>query len=133
MNTDQVPDASRITPPVRHADRGPINPLTLHIDLAPGFFLDRIESPTHPIQTDTNENGTTHITLADGSTYADRDFELIWTPQASHQPQTTLFLEERDQETYGLLFFLPPQLMHTGPGDIAREVIFVIDTSGDKA
>ena len=60
-NTDQVPDASRITPPVQHPSEGPINPLTLQIDLAPGFLLDRVESPTHPIRFETNGNGTTHI------------------------------------------------------------------------
>jgi Ca-activated chloride channel family protein len=35
-NTDQVPDAARITPPVRHPARGPINPVSLHVVLAPG-------------------------------------------------------------------------------------------------
>ncbi|MDR4493273.1 MAG: VIT domain-containing protein, partial [Nitrospirales bacterium] len=119
MNSDQVPDASRITPPVRHPDEGSINPLTLHIDLAPGFLLDHIESPTHPIRTEGTGKGTTHITLVEGSTYADRDFELIWTPKASHHPQTTLFLEEQERETYGLLFFLPPKQTTTGPGDMA--------------
>ena len=37
-NTDQVPDASRITPPVQHPRHGLINPMTLHIDLAPGML-----------------------------------------------------------------------------------------------
>jgi len=133
VNTDQVPDASRITPPVQHPNQSPINPFSLHIDLAPGFLLEHVESPTHPIQIDANSHGATHITLASGSTFADRDFELIWTPQTSHQAQTQLFLEEHDGETYGMLFFLPPQLRTSGPGDIAREVIFVIDTSGSMA
>lgn len=133
VNTDQVPDASRITPPVQHPSQGHINPLTLHIDLAPGFLLDRVESPTHPIHVETNSNGTTHITLADRSTFADRDFELAWTPQASHEAQTQLFLEEHDGDTYGLVFFLPPQLIEAGPDDMPREVIFVIDTSGSMA
>ena len=73
------------------------------------------------------------LTLADRSTFADRDFELAWTPQASHAVQTQLFLEEHDGETYGLVFFLPPQLIETGPGNLSREVIFVIDTSGSMA
>jgi Ca-activated chloride channel family protein len=133
VNTEQVPDASRITPPVQHPDQAPINPLSLHIDLAPGFLLDRVESPTHPIRLEDNSNGTTHITLSNGSTFADRDFELIWTPQASHQAQTSLFLEEHDGETYGMMFFLPPQLIEERPGGMAREVIFVIDTSGSMA
>lgn len=133
VNTDQVPDASRITPPVQHPDQAPINPLTLQIDLAPGFLLDRVESPTHPIHVGTNSNGRTHIRLADRSTFADLDFELAWTPQASHEAQTQLFLEEHDGDTYGLVFFLPPQLIETGPDDLSREVIFVIDTSSSMA
>ena len=133
LNTDQVPDASRITPPVQHPDQGPINPLTLRIDLAPGFLLDRVESPTHPIHVETGSNGRTHIELTDPSTFADRDFELAWTPQVSHEAQTQLFLEEHDGDTYGMLFFLPPQLIEAGPDDLLREVIFVIDTSGSMA
>ncbi len=133
VNTDQVPDASRITPPVQHPNQGSINPLTIQIDLAPGFLLDRVESPTHPIRFETNGNGTTQITISGGHTFADRDFELLWTPQTSHQAQTQLFLEEHDGETYGMLLFLPPQLSTTRPGDITREVIFVIDTSGSMA
>ncbi len=133
VNTDQVPDASRITPPVQHPNQDPINLLSFHIDLAPGFLPDRVESPTHSIQRDDNSDGTTHITLYTPSTFADRDFELLWTPQASHQAQTQLFLEEHDGAAYGMLFFLPPQLIEAGPGDMAREVIFVIDTSGSMA
>lgn len=133
VNTDQVPDASRITPPVQHPDQGLINPLTLQIDLAPGFLLDRVESPTHPIHVETNSNGRTHITLTDRSTFADRDFELAWTPQPSHEAQTQLFLEAQDGDTYGMLFFLPPQLIEAGQDEMTREVIFVIDTSGSMA
>ncbi|WP_447965145.1 marine proteobacterial sortase target protein [Nitrospira sp. Ecomares 2.1] len=133
VNTDQVPDASRITPPVQHPDQGHINPFTLHLDLAPGFLLDRVESQTHQIHVETHSNGRTHIELVDPSTFADRDFELAWTPQASHEAQTQLFLEEHDGDTYGLMFFLPPQLIEAGPEDLSREVIFVIDTSGSMA
>ncbi|HNP30600.1 MAG TPA: marine proteobacterial sortase target protein, partial [Nitrospirales bacterium] len=133
VDTDQVPDASRITPPVQHPGQGPINPLTLQIDLEPGFLLDRVESPTHPIHVETDSNGRTRITLTNSSTFADRDFELAWTPQASHEAQTQLFLEEHGGDTFGMLFFLPPQLTEAGPGPRPREVIFVIDTSGSMA
>ena len=93
-NTDQVPDASRITPPVQHPRHGLINPMTLHIDLAPGMLLQGIESPTHPITVTKQEDNTYHITLQDSLTYADRDFELIWTPLSSEAPQATVFLRK---------------------------------------
>ena len=79
MNTDQVTDAARITPPVQHPDKGPINPLSLTINLSPGFQLARMESPYHPIHTQ-HQGGEYTITLQEGSVPADRDFELVWEP-----------------------------------------------------
>ncbi len=132
-NTDQVPDASRMTPPVQHPSQGPLNSLTLLIDLAPGFQFNRLESPTHPIRVEDQSTGNSHITLRENSSYADRDFVLVWTPHPSQEPQTTLYLEEQEKETFGMLFILPPQSLEAERENIAREVIFVIDTSGSMA
>ena len=63
LDTDRVTDASRITPPVEHPDRGPINPVSLTIDLAAGFPLGKIESPYHEILTIAEPDGRQHITL----------------------------------------------------------------------
>jgi Ca-activated chloride channel homolog len=70
-NTDVVPDASRITPPVIHPSRGPINPVTLHVTLAPGAPLARLESPYHAIQSTPEADGTYRIELAAGAVAAD--------------------------------------------------------------
>ena len=132
-NTDQVPDASRITPPVQHPRHGLINPMTLHIDLAPGMLLQGIESPTHPITVTKQEDNTYHITLQDSLTYADRDFELIWTPLSSETPQATVFSEKHEGETYLFLQLMPPVTSSPTQETIPREVVFVIDTSGSMA
>jgi len=132
-NTEQVPDASRITPPVQHPRHGLINPMTLHIDLAPGMLLQGIESPTHPITVTKQEDNTYHITLQDSLTYADRDFELIWTPLSSDTPQATVFSEKQDGETYLFLQLMPPVTSSPSQETIPREVVFVIDTSGSMA
>ncbi len=132
-NTDQVPDASRITPPVQHPRHGLINPMTLHIDLAPGMLLQDIESPTHPITVTKQEDNTYHITLQDSLTYADRDFELIWTPLSSEAPQATVFSEKHEGETYLFLQLMPPVTSSPTQETIPREVVFVIDTSGSMA
>jgi Ca-activated chloride channel family protein len=63
LDTDRVPDASRITPPVAHPSNGPINPVSLNIDLAPGFPLGKLESPYHQILTIAEPDGRQHITL----------------------------------------------------------------------
>src|SRR5436309_6857425 len=48
VNIVDVPDAERITPPVRHPSEGPINPVSLTVELDAGFPLRRLVSPYHP-------------------------------------------------------------------------------------
>jgi Ca-activated chloride channel family protein len=91
-DTDRVPDASRITPPVAHPARGPINPVRLVIELDPGAPPALLESPYHEIQTTPLAGGRYRIDLA-GTVPADRDFELVWTIAPGAAPQATLFTE----------------------------------------
>ena len=129
MNTDQVPDASRITPPVQHPDKGLINPVSLTINLSPGVQLAQLKSPYHPIQTK-NQGGEYTITLQEGSEPADRDFELMWEPISGQAPQAALFSEQQNGETFSLIMILPPTKDIETTNNQPREVIFVIDTSG---
>jgi Ca-activated chloride channel family protein len=48
-NTDEVPDASQITPPV-YIGEGKINPVSLHIELDVGFPLHSVTSAYHTIR-----------------------------------------------------------------------------------
>ena len=133
-NTNQVPDASRITPPVQHPSRGPINPISLQIDLAPGMLLQQIESPTHPISIMKQETNFYQVSLQERPTYADRDFELIWTPLSHDTPQASVFTEEHEGETYLFLQLMPPTATTSIENhSLPREMIFVIDTSGSMA
>ena len=130
MNTNQVPDASRITPPVQHPDNGLINPVSLTINLKPGFPLSRLESRYHPILSTQEKEGQYTIVLKDSEVPADRDFELIWEPPANQAPQAALFSEQKNSETFSLIMVLPPTTDIGKPITQPREVIFVIDTSG---
>jgi Ca-activated chloride channel family protein len=132
-NTDVVPDASRITPPVIHPSRGPINPVTLHVTLAPGAPLARLESPYHAIQSTPEADGTYRIELAAGAVPADRDFELVWEPTAGGIPTAAVFTEGREDGVYALLVVTPPALSAVAARHAPREVVFVIDNSGSMA
>lgn len=129
-DTDQVPDASRITPPVLHPSKGPINLVSLSVDLIPGFPVSQVDSPYHLIQA-TSETATHWlITLLDGPVPADRDFELIWQPPPGSMPTAALFTESHEDSQYGLLMITPPETNQHESIAVPREVIFVIDTSG---
>ncbi len=127
-NTNQVSDASRITPPVLNPEHGSINPVSLMIDLTPGFPLACLESSYHTIQKEEHDGHYT-ITLAEGPVPADRDFELMWQPAEGQAPTAALFSEETTGKSYALFMVMPPTLA-AGDHRIPREVIFIIDTSG---
>ena len=131
VNTDEVMDASRITPPVFHPDRGAINPVQIHIRLEAGFPLQHIDSSYHNIAVKQNSRSSYDITLDGGVTPADRDFELAWSPEPERMPRAAFFSEQKDSKNYALIMLLPPpQAVAT---ILPREVIFVIDTSGSMA
>lgn len=129
LATDQVPDAARITPPVAPPRAGRINPLTLAVDLDPGFVLAKLDSPTHAIVVDEAADGHYRVTLAAAAVAASHDFELAWTPDVGAAPGAALFLEARDGGGYALAMIAPPAF-DGQPARRPREVVFVIDTSG---
>jgi Ca-activated chloride channel family protein len=127
--TTEVPDAHRITPPVQHPSEGPINPVTIQVEIDAGLKLAAIESGTHPIRTSTDSNGRVTVALAEERVPADRDFVLSWRPEPGAAPTAGLFTEMRDGRTHLLVMLMPPTA-ETTPAVPPREMIFIIDTSG---
>ena len=92
-DTDEVIDASRVTPHILHPDRKRENIVTIKIDLDAGLELERIRSPYHEIEID-KQNNQYYINLKQDPTLANRDFELIWQAHPSDVPKAALFTEE---------------------------------------
>jgi Ca-activated chloride channel family protein len=131
-DTVRVADASRITPPVLHPSKGPINPVSIRVELDAGVPLARIDSPYHRVKLGKNGPRRDVVELDDGVTPANRDFELAWTPAVQAAPRAAWFTEKRGEKTYGLLMILPPADAGRGKR-IPRESIYVIDTSGSMS
>jgi Ca-activated chloride channel family protein len=129
-DTDRVPDASRITPPVLHPDQGKINPVSLSIDFDPGFPTESVSSLYHPVIVTPVDGERATITLAAGDVPADRDFVLEWAAKPEAAPQTSLFAEERNGDVYLYAMMTPPAFAAPAATHRPRDVVFVIDTSG---
>jgi len=129
-DTLEVPDASRITPPVAHPARGALNPVSLAVELDPGTPLASLSASYHAVQTTPLVDGRYRIELAQGPVPADRDFELVWELTAEATPIATLFTERKDAETFAVLMVTPPASAALEGLRLPREVIFVIDNSG---
>ncbi|HET7342464.1 MAG TPA: marine proteobacterial sortase target protein, partial [Methylomirabilota bacterium] len=125
-----VPDAARITPPVQRPDDGPLNPLTLRIELDPGVPVTGVRSPHHAIDVTPLGDGRFEVTLAAGAVPADRDFELVWEPVAGAAPAATLLTEAVDDDVFALLMVTPPTAAALAAVRPPREVVFVLDNSG---
>jgi len=129
QNTPEVPDASRITPPVVASDR-PLNPVSIDIRLDPGMPLSRLESVYHAMAKEKDEQGIYHLALQDSMVPANWDFELLWVPTPGSAPQAALFNEQWQGDEYALLMLMPPTPAASTAVRVPREAIYVIDTSG---
>lgn len=127
--TDQVADAGRITPPVPHPDQGAINPVSLRVELDAGVPLAAVDSPYHAVKIDAPHANRRVVALAEGTTPANRDFELTWTLAAGQAPRVALFTEPGRDVDYALLILMPPRLK-ADESPLPREVVFILDTSG---
>ncbi len=129
MDTDQVPDASRITPPVADPADGPLNPVSLTVLLDAGLPLKEVRSHYHPMIETRESDERVVLKLAQGPVPADRDFLLSWRPQAGMQPRAALFKEHWQADDYALLLLMPPD-QEPEAQRLSREIVFVVDNSG---
>lgn len=127
-----IEDARNVTAPIAHPslDEG-LNPVSVQVDLAPGFAPARIESPYHGIVVSGLGFGQRRVRLAAGAVPADRDFELRWQAPGA-EPSLGLFRERHNGLDYVMAAITPPS---AGPQGIVppREMVFVIDNSGSMA
>ncbi|AGZ42665.1 VIT domain-containing protein [Actinoplanes friuliensis] len=123
-DTDAVPDASRITPPVLLP--GFPNPLrlTVGVDIDPaGLPLGEIRSSLHTVTTEGR-----HVTIAPGER-ADRDF-ILRLPYAGDGSGAVCVPDETADEPEGTfqLVLLPPD--DTTTATRPKDVVLLLDRSG---
>ncbi len=126
-DTDDVADASLITPPQVRSSRG--QRISLSASVNAGMPLEIIASRYHPVNV-AEENDRYTVTLSGADVAMDHDFELVWRPVASAAPRAMAFTERSGGKSYYLLMVLPPDQDQALPETMARETIFIVDTSG---
>ena len=138
-NTTEVSDASKITPISENHVRELFDenyetylPVTIDINLNAGFDLASLNSTYHKINTESLNQTTKYITLAEAS-QLDRDFELTWSANMSHEPELALFAQENDNNIYLMLMAIPPKNDVFKTSERPRELIFIIDSSGSMS
>lgn len=129
-DTDQVSDASAITPPVAAAGSGIGPKVQLSVDLVSGFALSRIESLYHTMHMKNDSEGKYALAFT-GEVLADRDFVLEWQAEKSEQASAALLSENIEDNQYMLLMLTPPK--ERVDVYVPREAIYILDVSGSMA
>ena len=120
-DTDQVGDASRITPPRLVAGFDPRVSLAIGVDIVAGG-VEEIGCSQHAVKTSFGDGGV-RISLAREGELLDRDFVLRWRLAGREVTSTLLVSGE-----CGMLSILPP--VRDGFPGLPRDVIFILDRSG---
>ena len=103
---------------------------SINIVLNSGIPITSIVSDSHKIQLRelNSEQNAYFITLDKTHVISNKTFDLTWQLIASNQHQISSFTQEISGEHYTLLTFFPPE--KSVAQVIARDIIFIIDTSG---
>ena len=128
-DTDQVPDASRISPP-RMDDLHPdaayfaITGTLPETDAAHGSLA----SPTHPMRAEVVD-GRWSVALNEHGTVPDRDFVLMWEPPVEKTVTPRAWARRHGGYTYAMVQLRAPQDVAIA-ADFEQDFYFLVDRSG---
>lgn len=130
LDTNAVPDASRITPFVRNPDSRSGHDISVSVDLDPGFDSSSVQSVSHQVNMRRLADGRQRAELATGATIPNKDFILEVQSAESKQPKVSLFLSPAADsgETHFLLAAFPPSAPPKQRMPV--EMLYMIDVSG---
>lgn len=127
-DTDQVPDASRVTPPVRKPGARTGHDVTMVVTVDPGVPIQKIWSPTHGVEIHRAKKispTAMRVTLPPGERIPDKDFVVRY--RLAQKGMVAAFMAQRsDGQGYFSLLVEPPS---APPKAAGKEVVFVVDTS----
>lgn len=130
-DTDEVKDASRITPPIVAEGQRTGHDLSLTVRLDAGRALADIRSELHQIDVRRDGERTAVVTLRGGATIPNRDFVLRYRT-AGDDVGDALLTHVDERGGFFTLILEPPARIQ--PDRIVpRELVFVLDTSGSMS
>jgi Ca-activated chloride channel homolog len=127
-DTNVVPDASKITPPVMKPGERTGHDIALAVDLEAGVAIQQLHSTSHVI--DIKEDNSHHqtIKLHPADTIPNKDFILRYEVAGQAPTMATIAHHQEGRGFFTLI--IQPQKTVTDTQVVPRELIFIVDTSG---
>ncbi|CAN5313822.1 hypothetical protein BH11CYA1_BH11CYA1_23920 [soil metagenome] len=134
-DTNQVPDASRITPNVVAEGQRAGHDISINVHLNAGMPVSQISSKLHEVQVRNSGSGQADISLTDKATIPNKDFVLSWNVAEDSLKSGYVTYRDpsaKDGAGYFTVMLIPPKRIT--PEKVApKEMVFVIDCSGSQS
>ena len=130
-DTDTVPDASRITPPVLKPGRRSGHDISLTVKLDAGLSIEDLHSKSHDLLVVEEGIGKATVNMEPQDTIPNKDFVLEYTV-AEEQPRSAYLTHYSQQGGY-LLLMIQPSLESVTQNIEPKEIFFVVDCSGSMS
>ena len=127
-DTDKVPDASRITPPVLKPDERSGHDVRVMVRVAAGVPIRDIRSKSHKVDMRREGESGARVVLLPEDRIPNKDF-VVEYDVAGEKPQMAL-LAHRSGDTGYFTLMIQPQAKFEAGEITAKEMIFVVDNSG---
>jgi len=129
-DTDRVPDASRITPPVLKPNERSGHDIDVTVNVDAGVPFDAPTSPSHWINVKRDKPTRATVTLDERDTIPNKDLILRYRV-AGQAPHFGSVVYSEGNEGYFLLL-LAPKAQYAKGEILPREILFVVDSSGSQ-
>ncbi len=130
-DTDQVPDASRITPPVLKPDERSGHDIRVSVRLDAGVPIQGLRSKSHEVDIRSEGDSAARVILLPKDRIPNKDFVLEYDV-AGESPQMAL-LTHRSADSGYFTLMIQPQAEFAADEIAAKEMIFVVDNSGSMS
>ena len=127
-DTDRVPDASRITPPVMKPGTRSGHDIDVKVELDAGVPVVNLGSKSHKVAVKETGKSTRTITLDAGDRIPNKDFILDYTV-AGESPEVALLRHGKGGRGFFTLI-IQPKAKFEAKEITPKEMIFIVDRSG---
>ena len=130
-DTDRVPDASRITPPVLTPTQRSGHDIDLTLSVDAGVPIHKMRSVSHQIEMKREGKSKVEVTIASNDTIPNKDFIFRYNV-AGDKPETAMLTHHGENGGFFMLL-VQPKANYALDEITPKEMIFVVDCSGSMS
>ncbi len=130
-DTDRVPDASRITPPVAPEGKRAGHDISVEVALDAGVVIDNFQAVAHDVDVERPTNHSAVARLKNRSEIPNKDFILKYDV-AGRRIEDAVLTHRAGEGGFFTMILQPPDRV-TVEDVTPKELVFVLDTSGSMS